>query len=430
MEKGKANVLEGGDGRGAGLLGIGAREHGAEHKASTAVTALDRWVADRVLAAAGRPPVEIELWTGEVIVSGSPPVSRVVFKDRPALFGLLYRPDLHFGDAFSAGRIKVQGELVETLEALYRSIRKAIPPSSVRRRVSRWVNRPSPNSRDTAHGNIHHHYDLGNDFYRLWLDERMVYTCAYYPSPSTSLEEAQVAKMEHVCRKLQLRPGLRVVEAGCGWGALALYMAARYDVRVIAYNISTEQIGYARDRARREGLADRVEFVEDDYRSIDDRYDRFVSVGMLEHVGVHNYRELGALVRRSLAPDGLGLIHTIGRNAPAPNNPWIERRIFPGSCPPSLAEMTAIFEPERLSILDVENLRLHYGRTCREWLVRFERAADTVGKMYDSSFVRAWRLYLAGSVAAFTTGGLQLFQVLFSHEENNAVPLTREHLYR
>ena len=151
--------------------------------------------------------------------------------------------------------------------------------------------------------------------------------------------------------------------------------------------------------------------------------------GCSEHVGVDNYRTLGEVAARSLKADGRGLIHSIGRNAPAPNNPWIERRIFPGSYPPSLAEMSTIFEPQEFSILDVENLRLHYARTCRAWLDRFEAAADRVAEMYDADFVRAWRLYLSGSVAAFTTGSLQLFQVVFAPGTSNAVPMTREHMY-
>jgi cyclopropane-fatty-acyl-phospholipid synthase len=258
----------------------------------------------------------------------------------------------------------------------------------------------------------------------------MVYTCAYYPRAETSLAEAQVAKMDHVCRKLQLAPGQRVVEAGCGWGALALHMARHYGVEVRAYNISHQQIAFARERARAEGLEDRVTFVEDDYRTIRGRYDRFVSVGMLEHVGPEHYRELGRVIHDCLDPTGLGLVHTIGRNYPRPNNPWTERRIFPGSRPPSLSEMALIFEPWDLSILDVENLRRHYGRTCQDWLTRFERAADQVERMFDSRFVRMWRLYLAGSVAAFTTGSLQLFQVVFAPGQSNQVPWTREHLYR
>jgi cyclopropane-fatty-acyl-phospholipid synthase len=283
--------------------------------------------------------------------------------------------------------------------------------------------------RYSTRDNIHHHYDIGNEFYELWLGCTMAYTCAYYPTPAATLDEAQVAKMDHVCRKLRLKPGESVVEAGCGWGMLAMHMARRYGVRVRAFNISHQQIAWARARAKREGLSGQIEYVEDDYRNISGRYDAFVSVGMLEHVGVKNYATLGAVVQRCLGGRGRGFIHTIGRNRPASLQPWIEKRIFPGGHPPALSEMARIFEPFDLSILDVENLRLHYAQTLRHWLQLFEGANERVRSMFDEKFVRMWRLYLAGSVAAFATGSLQLFQVLFAPGDSNDVAWTRAHLY-
>ena len=258
----------------------------------------------------------------------------------------------------------------------------------------------------------------------------MAYTCAYYPSEDATLDEAQTAKMDHVCRKLRLKAGESVVEAGFGWGALALHMARHYGVKVRAFNISREQVNYARERAKAEGLDGRVEYVQDDYRNIAGKYDAFVSVGMLEHVGVDNYRDLGGVAQRSLHPHGRGLIHSIGRNFPAALHPWIERRIFPGAYPPSLSEMAQIFEPWNLSILDIENLRLHYARTLTHWLELYEGHLDRVRGMFDERFVRMWRLYLAGSIAAFTTGTLQLFQVVFAPYDNNDIPLTRAYMYQ
>src|SRR5262249_50669655 len=192
------------------------------------------------------------------------------------------------------------------------------------------------------------------------------------------------------------------------------HMARKYGARVAAYNVSQEQVAHARQRARDEGLADRVEFIEDDWRNIRGRHDVFVSVGMLEHVGKTNYARLGEVIDRALTDKGRGLVHSIGRNKPAPVDRWIERRIFPGSYPPSLAEMMRVFEPKELSVLDVENLRLHYAQTLRHWLGRFERSVECIREMFDERFVRMWRLYLAGSVAAFETGELQLFQVAFA----------------
>jgi cyclopropane-fatty-acyl-phospholipid synthase len=206
-------------------------------------------------------------------------------------------------------------------------------------------------------------------------------------------------------------------------------MAQNYGVKVRAFNISHEQVAFARERAQREGLGSSVEFVEDDYRNITGKYDAFVSVGMLEHVGVENYPGLGRVIQQCLGSVGRGLIHSIGRNRPAPMHPWIEKRIFPGAYPPSLGEMMQIFEPWNLSILDVENIRLHYARTLRHWMDLYEGATDRVAEMFDEKFVRMWRLYLAGSIAGFTTGTLQLFQVLFAPGQNNDVPWTRDYIY-
>ena len=418
---------------GNGTQGLHSTDKGAGtvggDRGVASVTAFDRWVIRTLFELGGRPPVSISLWDGRQVVGpAGEPAARVRILDRRALTRMLLTPDVGFGDSYRDGMVEVDGDLVGCLEAVYRAMVRA-HPSLLRRAATVWINRPRPNTLAAARDNIRHHYDIGNDFYRLWLDERMVYTCAYYTHPGATLEEAQLAKMDHVARKLRLEPGLSVVEAGCGWGALALHMARHYGVRVRAYNISRQQLAFARERARVEGLADQVEFVEDDYRHVTGTCDRFVSVGMLEHVGPEHYHELGRVVQTCLKPNGLGLIHSIGRNYPAPNNAWTERRIFPGSRPPSLSEMTRIFEPCNFSILDVENLRLHYGRTCADWLARYQAVEHRVAQMFDERFVRMWRLYLAGSVAAFTTGGLQLFQVVFAPGSSNQVPWTREHLY-
>jgi len=386
---------------------------------------LDRLLMRAMLRAAGNPPVRCVLPDGTVI---DPPDGEVVgtlrFRDRPALYAFLRRPEIGFGEGYTDGAIEIEGDLVELIAGAYRT-----PTSPLVERLFFSARRPRANTLGGSRDNIHRHYDLGNDFYRLWLDERMLYTCAYYPTPAATLEQAQVAKMDHVCRKVALRPGERVVEAGCGWGSLALHMARHYGVTVRAFNISHEQIAWAREQAARAGLSDRVEFVEDDYRNITGTYDCFMSVGMLEHVGVDNYRTLGALIDRCLPAHGRGLIHTIGRTRPMRLNAWVEKHIFPGGQPPTVAQMMTIFEPFRFSVLDVENLRLHYERTAAEWLQRFERRVDTVRQMFDERFVRAWRLYLAGTTVAFRVSLLQLFQVVFARERHNGIPWTRADVY-
>ncbi len=390
---------------------------------------LERALGERLLAWSGSPPLTLVLPSGQEVRHGAtPPVARLRIADGGTLLAL-FGPsgELQFGDAYADGRIEVDGDLQQLLDAIFsapRDDRLAALGS-----WWRWLLRRS-NSLHRARANAHYHYDLGNDFYALWLDREMLYTCAYFPSADMSLEEAQAAKMEHVARKLRLRPGETVFEAGCGWGALALYLARHHGVRVRACNVASEQIAWARARAEREGLSGRVEFVQDDYRNLSGRCDAFVSVGMLEHVGPEHYGELRRVIDHTLAGDGRGLLHSIGRNRPIEFSSFVARRIFPGAYPPTLREMVGLLEPADLSVLDVENLRLHYARTLEHWLARFEDQRDAVAARSGERFVRMWRLYLAGSIASFRAGTLQLFQVLFARARSNAIPWTRADLYR
>lgn len=394
------------------------------------VTPWDRWLARKILQVAGRPPVLMVLWSGEELYEGrGAPVARLHIRGRRALHRLVRNPNLEFGDLYAVGAVEVEGDLVQFLESIYTTVRDS-EIGLLRLPLSRLQRRPRPNTLRGSKANIHHHYDIGNDFYELWLDRyAMQYTCAYYPEPDMTLEQAQQAKLDHVARKLRLKPGETVVEAGCGWGGLARHFARHYGVKVRAYNISHEQVAYATRKAREEGLAGQVEYIEDDYRNITGSYDVFVSVGMLEHVGVANYPELGGVIDRCLKDKGRGLIHSIGRNRAQLMHGWIEKRIFPGAYPPTLREAMDIFEPYEFSVLDVENLRLHYARTLTHWLERYQRHQDWVERRYDHAFYRAWRLYLAGSVAAFTTGSLQLFQIVFARPRDNDLPWSRAHLY-
>ena len=370
---------------------------------------IDRWLATRLQRTVTPAGVRLELWDGTSSYDGAnPPVGTLVVRDRRTLLGLVFDPDMHFGESYMTGRLDVRGPLEPVVEAL---TRLSQPKMSWRDRLALTL----PNSLAASRRNVHSHYDLGNEFYRLWLDQRLVYTCAYYADETMSLDEAQLAKLDLVCRKLRLRPGERVVETGCGWGALALHMARHYGVRVTAFNISSEQLAFARERAVREGLDHRVEFIDDDYRNVSGRFDAFVSVGMLEHVGLRHLETVADVLRRTIHPDGgRGLLHFIGRDVRCPLNAWIRRRIFPGGYTPTIAEVaTHTLGPAGMSIIDVENLRLHYARTLAHWSDRFALAKDRVRQAYGDEFQRAWELYLAGSQAAFATGWMQLFQILF-----------------
>lgn len=392
----------------------------------------ERWLIAKLLHMAGSPPVRFELWNGDFVApDGVSAEFTIRLNDHKALLTLVTNPNLAFGDLYSAGRLEVDGDLSDLMETLYRSVHRA------RQQWPKWLealwrnHNPRATGLSEAKENIHHHYDLGNDFYRLWLDTaEMQYTCAYYESPDITLEQAQLAKLEHVCRKLRLKPGMIVAEAGCGWGGLSRYMAREYGVKVHAYNISREQLAYAREEAKRQELDHLVEYIEDDYRNIDGQYDAFVSIGMLEHVGKENFPAMSELIRRVLKPDGLALLHSIGRNRPMLMNAWIEKRIFPGAYPPSISEFMSICEDGEFSVLDVENLRLHYAQTLNHWMARFQQHREQVTDMYDQHFARAWEMYLAGSIAAFRAGSLQLFQVVFSHGSNNKLPQNRRDLYQ
>lgn len=392
------------------------------------VFAAEKLLLGRMMEALGNPPLRLALWDGqELLPQDRSTALCVLIRDRGALMKLIANPEYWIGEMYTAGRVDVQGNLVDVLETIYRSLPRNNPGK--KHGLLKSLSNKESNTPSVSVRNVHHHYDIGNDFYKLWLDKKMVYTCAYFPDHSMDLEHAQIAKMDKICRKLRLKPGETVVEAGCGWGALALHMAKHYGAQVKAYNISKEQLAYARDRMCNERLDGLVEFIEDDYRNIRGEFDAFVSVGMLEHVGEEHFLEFGAVMQRSLKDSGRGLIHCIGRDRPSPMNPWIERHIFPGACPPSLSQMMQIFEPYEFSVLDVENLRLHYAQTLAHWLQRFEKNAERVSEMFDQSFVRTWRLYLAGSQAAFRSGDMQLFQVLFAHSGDNRIPHTRAYQY-
>jgi cyclopropane-fatty-acyl-phospholipid synthase len=303
----------------------------------------------------------------------------------------------------------------------------AVAVNRVFRRVIRQLLQFNPAGR--ARRNVAHHYDLNSELYSLFLDEDWQYSCAYFPTGDETLEAAQVAKKHHIAAKLLLdRPDLSVLDIGCGWGGLALTLARDYGARVTGITLSTEQLTAARARAEKAGLSHRVSFELLDYRAIDRTFDRIVSVGMFEHVGVTHYRTFFRVLRRGLKPDGVALVHTIGNSfEPAASNPWLTKYIFPGGYSPSLSEVMPAIERSGLITTDVEILRLHYARTIRHWRSRFDRNRDTVKSLYDERFCRMFEFYLAGAELTFRHWGEVNFQIQLARELTT-VPLTRDYM--
>jgi cyclopropane-fatty-acyl-phospholipid synthase len=290
-----------------------------------------------------------------------------------------------------------------------------------------WMHRGD--SRRAARRHVAHHYDLPHEHYRRFLDADLQYSCGYFADPSFSLEQAQEAKKRHIAAKLVLEPGLRVLDIGCGWGGLALSLAERERVEVVGVTLSREQLTVARKRAEQAQLEERVSFALQDYREIEGRFDRIVSVGMFEHVGTRNYATFFQKIRNLLSAEGIALVHSIGRiNGPAITSAWTRKYIFPGGHIPALSEVAPVIERAGLIITDVEILRLHYAETLRRWRERFIESHRQEGRHSDQRFCRMWEFYLASSELAFRNGGLVVFQAQLARQLDS-VPLTRDYMY-
>ena len=345
---------------------------------------------------------------------------------------LAYDPDFWLGEAFMRGDLEMlEGSIYDLLMIAMvnlesRPLRKSRWPTRALNRLIAAVQQN--NTRSRSRRNVAHHYDLSADLYRLFLDRDMQYSCAYFTEPSMSLDEAQDAKRRHIQAKLLLEDGQRVLDIGCGWGGLAISIAQAANVSVLGITLSTEQLAVARGRAEALGLQDRVRFELVDYRTLEQQFDRVVSVGMFEHVGVPQFETYFDAVARLLAPRGVALVHAIGRNrGPARPNSWIERYIFPGGHIPLLSEVMLPLENSGLWLADLEILRLHYAETLRHWRTRYLARKDALGPRYDARFHRMFEFYLASSEASFRHGGLMVFQAQLAHALD-AVPLTRDYI--
>lgn len=361
---------------------------------------------------------------------GSAPAIKLRIADRETEFRLALDPELALGEAVMDGRVVVErGSLYQLLEALVRGLSRqpASAWASGLTRLRTAVRRlKQHNTPAWAKRNIHHHYDLKSEFFRLFLDADQQYSCAFFEHPGATLEEAQAAKKRRIAAKLALQPGQRVLDIGSGWGGLGLSIARETGARVTGITLSEEQLAAASRRAEESGLP--VEFRLQDYRAVTERFDRIVSVGMFEHVGVGYYRDYFRKIRELLADDGVALIHTIGRSTPpGATNPFIAKYIFPGGYIPALSEIAAAVEKEGLIITDVEVLRLHYAETLKAWRERFLARRQEAVAMYDERFARMWEFYLAASEASFRYDGLVVFQLQLA-KRLDTLPMTRDYM--
>lgn len=364
---------------------------------------------------------------------GSGPPVRVTLHGNDIVRRLLLNADLAAGEGYMDGLLTIEGDDLYAFMSMIKNMNgKGRNPALRRfvkglRRLKRRIAQYNPAPK--AQKNVAHHYDLSGELYDLFLDPDKQYSCAYFRNPGASLEQAQTDKKAHIARKLLIEPGMRVLDIGCGWGGMGLTLAREYGAQVVGVTLSKEQHAVATRRAQETGLADRVDFRIQDYREVTGRFDRIVSVGMFEHVGVPHYHEYFAKVRELLTDEGVALIHTIGRmSPPGATNPWIAKYIFPGGYVPAMSEVVTVAEKEALMVTDVEVLRLHYAETLKHWHERFVTNMDRAREIYDDRFCRMWRFYLVAAEMGFREGHQAVFQFQLARQ-HGVVPMTREYLY-
>ena len=374
-------------------------------------------------------PFDLEYWDGEIIKYGEgEPEFKLIIKNFPSKKELLSDPSVALGEAYMKGDIDIEGDLQKFFESIIRNKDSFMNKNTVFRLASK-IKAPSliKSKKDIAH-----HYDIGNDFYSLWLDKTMSYSCGYFKNPTDTLYDAQMNKIHHILKKLNLKEGQHLLDIGCGWGYLIIEAAKLYKVKALGITLSEEQFKTAKERIKQEGLEDLVDVQLMDYRNLEKsnlEFDRIVSVGMAEHVGHANLPLFFKNVDSVLKESGLFLLHNITNLVETEGNKWITTYIFPGGYLPTLREELNIAADINFRTLDVESLRLHYMKTLEEWCKNFMNHLDEERDMFDDEFLRMWHLYLATCAAAFHYWDIDIHQILFSKGINNTLPMTRKYLY-
>lgn len=387
---------------------------------------------DRMLRQIRDASFTVQYWDGEQISYGDgDPEFTIRLTDPQAVNRMLRNVLVHLPEAYVAGQLEFDGDLQHLLRLCYRVDQRLLRVNPLRKALLYLNPIIQRNSLSGARTNVSYHYDLGNDFFKAWLDNDMNYSCAYFEHADDDLETAQRQKLRHLCTKLRLEPGQRLLDIGSGWGALAMHAAKEYGVRVLGIILSEEQRSLCQPKIRQRGLEDRVEVRLQDYRQLENEtFDRVVSVGMIEHVGQSYLRSYMETVAQCLRPKGIGVFQTMGQTQHRQVTPWITKYIFPGMYLPTIAELSSEMARAGLRVSDIENLRPHYALTLDAWIERFEKMADTFKCMFDERFVRMWRMYLHSASAAFKHGELNLWQITFTNGFNDELPLTRRYMYR
>jgi cyclopropane-fatty-acyl-phospholipid synthase len=373
--------------------------------------------------------VQVTYWDGDNYTFGpEKPYFHLHIKNPRAIRRIVKNLSLGFGESYTKGLIEIKDDLEGPIRLLsenqeaFAGLNKLVALTKLRKNVTK-----------KQRSYIAHHYDIGNDFYKLWLDKSMTYSCAYFKTPKDSLETAQEQKVQHILKKLQLKKDQTLLDIGSGWGTLLITAAKKYDVSGHGITLSKEQLAYATAAAKKAGVADGVTFELANYQDLPKRglqFDRIVSVGMFEHVGKGNHHNYYNAIDQLLKPNGLSVLHSITQQTELPNDPWIDKYIFPGGYIPSNREIIKALPNHNFRLVDYENLRVHYAMTLEEWMRRYEHHKPEIEKMFDKKFYRMWHAWLACSAASFRYGQLDLSQYVFTKGPQNDAPLTREFMYK
>lgn len=372
-------------------------------------------------------PCQVEFWDGDIKQFGEGDTKfRIILRGPIPKSEIIGDPSLAFGEAYMHGRIEIEGNIRDVIDSMFKNTDSFLYQSPTYLKVVKFISNGIKKSKE----NTQFHYDIGNDFYRLWLDETLTYSCAYFKSPEDTLVQAQKNKVEHILRKLNLQEGQSLLDIGCGWGELIIAAARKYHVRALGITLSQEQYDKVLARIDHENLNDLVDVQLLDYREVKGQvFDRVVSVGMLEHVGKEHLKGYFAVVQGLLKEEGISLLHAITGMDGSGTNSWINKYIFPGSYIPTVSELIKQMESHGFYLLDAESLRNHYTRTLENWALNFEQALPLIRESKDESFIRMWRLYLSSCAASFNSGNIDLHQFLFSKGPNNRLPWTRDYIY-